>query len=113
MKGIGFYGEEFFKQKKDKELLRENITRILLTEPYERPFSAFGCNLKKFLFSSSFVLKEDIENDIISSIMTWEPRVDIKRVNVEMIDNKKIEVKLFLIIKSTLEPMTYEEVIKF
>lgn len=113
MKGMGFYNEDFLKTKEDKELIEENITRLLLTTPYERPFSAFGCKLKEYLFSGEFVLKEDIILEIKKSIYRWEPRVKIKTLNVDLPSRNEIKINLSLIEKSSFVEFDIEKLIRF
>lgn len=51
MKGISFYGNDFFTIKTDKDLYAEELRRLLMTRPGERvgqPF--FGIGLGDYLF---------------------------------------------------------------
>jgi len=78
MTGIGIYGESFLQIKQDEELISENIKRILTTLPGEQVGNLkFGSRVREYLFNFESVLLEDIEQVIISSILTWEPRVNI------------------------------------
>ncbi|MDD4876035.1 MAG: GPW/gp25 family protein [Dehalococcoidales bacterium] len=84
MKGLSFYDEIFLTIKEDEEILKENITRILLTSPGERVNNPlFGSNLRNFLFDLGVVMREEVESDIISSITKWEPRVLINSITTE------------------------------
>jgi len=64
MKGPGFYGQNFYIIKDEKELIRENLIRVLLTSPGERPMSDFGCRLKDYLLNQSNVLVQEVQDEI-------------------------------------------------
>lgn len=112
MKGIGFYEEDFFTIKENEALLRENITRILVTSPGEYTMSEFGCRLKEFIFDPEFVLEEDVKNEIRRAINRWEPRVEISEISAEMTNERTASIVLKLINKETLEPFTYEATLR-
>ena len=105
MKGIGIYGDDFLQLKEDQELIKENMRRILTTVPGERVGNLnFGSRVREYLFNFSNILLEYLEQVIISSIVTWEPRVNILNVNVEVDDNiqNKIVVDLIVQLKENL-----------
>jgi uncharacterized protein len=113
MKGISFYGLDFFKRKEDENLLKENITRILLTNKGERVNKPlFGSNLKTYLFENSNVLLEDVENDIRNAITTWEPRVAINSLEVSMKNVNSAYILMELKNKETLQSFTYEVILR-
>lgn len=114
MKGISFYGQDFFVIKYETDLIKENISRILLTLPGERVLNYnFGCKLKSFLFAPDLVLQEDVENEIKQSITRWEPRVDIISVSAEMVESNQVYIKIDLINRTTLQEFDYETVIRY
>jgi len=114
MRGIALYGKEFFVIKQEIDLIKENISRILLTLPGERVLNYdFGCKLKSFLFAPDLVLQEDVENEIRQSITRWEPRVEVSSVSAEMVDNSKVYIKLDLISRTTLQVFNYETLIRY
>lgn len=114
MQGLGFFGEEFFIIKKENNLIKENITRILLTSNGERVMNPnFGCKLKSFLFNPDLVLKEDVINEITKSINRWEPRVEITKIDVDLFETGKLFIKIDLINRETLEEFGYETIIKY
>lgn len=83
LKGIGFYNEEFLLIKQNIELLKEDITRLLLTVPGEAVGNSnWGCYLKSYIFEFDFVLLEEVEQEITRAINTWEPRVNILNVDI-------------------------------
>ncbi len=96
-KGIGFYDKKFLLIKKDKELVAESITRIIMTNPGERvgqPF--FGVGLRNVLFDQvDATTKSNLKKTIIDQCSTYEPRADITDVTFEeLTDNNTIIVKL-------------------
>lgn len=114
MKGVALYGEEFFIIKSDTDLIKENISRILLTLPGERVMNYdFGCKLKSYLFAPDLVLQEDVESEIKISITRWEPRVVVNSLTVETVDGNKVYIKLNLISRTTLEEFDYETIIRY
>jgi len=113
-KGVSYYDEDFFLIKSDEELIKENITRILLTAVGERVVNVnFGSRLKEFLFNPGLILQEDVNSEIRSSINKWEPRVTVNSAEAEMIDTDKAHIKIELVSKETLEPFSYETILNF
>jgi phage baseplate assembly protein W len=106
MKGIGIYDGDFVQLKQDKELITENVKRVLTTMPGERVGNlTFGSRVREYLFNFSDILLEDMEQVIISAISTWEPRVDIIDVSV-IVDEKnkeKMNIDLKLKLKENLD----------
>jgi len=113
MKGIAFYGQDFFIIKTDNELIKENISRILLTLPSERVMSSFGSLFKSFLFDQSNVLQEDVDNELKKSISRWEPRVVVNSASASIIDVNRASITLSLTNKTTLEPFTYNAILNY
>ena len=96
-KGLGFYGKEFFTVKSGMDIISESITQILMTNPGERvgrPF--FGVGLGRRVFEPMDELtSEDIKEQIVDQITTYEPRADLIDVVVEQDDeNNTITVKI-------------------
>ena len=114
MKGISFFGESSFTIKEDTNLIKENITRILMTIPGERVNKpSFGCELKNFIFELDFIMQEEVEGEIIKSISRWEPRVDVLGVQTKRMNENTLEIKVGCQIKDTLEEFTYEKLIMY
>ncbi len=110
MKGIAFYDLDFFKQKSDKDLLKESITRILLTSKGERLNNPeFGSNLQRFLFSQAEF--EEIEEDIKDSLARWEPRVSVQHIFTKMVEINSVKVSLVLYNRESTEIFSYEVVL--
>jgi phage baseplate assembly protein W len=106
MNGIGFYDQDFFIIKSNKDLISESIRRILMTgkgERVGRPF--FGVGLKKRLFDQMDQISvENIKQDIQQQIETFEPRVNITYINVDInYDEQMININLKFKIKSERE----------
>lgn len=113
MKGIVLYNESFFTMKEDEILLKENISRILLTLPGERinnPF--FGSKLRTFLFDLDVIMREEVESEIVNSITTWEPRVSIDAISTDAPDSKTFLIKLECTNNDTLEAFTFEQLLR-
>ena len=85
MRGISYYGNEFFTIKQNAPLHSEAITRIVMTNPGERlglPF--FGVGLRNRLFE----LMDDettsaIKSDIKEQINIYLPQLILTRVDTE------------------------------
>jgi Bacteriophage baseplate protein W len=66
------------------EHLRENIARIILTRPGEIPFlSSWGCSVANRAFSPTNA-GGMATHDIKRAVTTYEPRVEITEVAVDM-----------------------------
>jgi len=113
MKGLGFYGQDFLTIKTNQELIRENLIRVLLTSPGERPMSQFGCRLKDFLLEQSTVLRQDVESEIRKSITKWEPRVSVTGVTAEITEENTAKINITCQIKETFEDFNLNTVIRF
>ena len=107
MKGDDFSGYVFWNKngfvfsENEKELIRENIKRILTTRKGERVNNpAFGSLLKTFLFMPQ-VYASDVMAEIKSSIERWEPRVKVNACTLESNGQDDIvKIKLELLIKT-------------
>ena len=114
MKGLSFYNETFLTIKEDEEILKENITRILLTSPGERVDNPlFGSHLKAFVFELGSVMREEVESDIVSSIQRWEPRVIINGITTEEnLAESQFMIRIDCTNADTLEPFTFEQILR-
>lgn len=113
MKGIAIYGLDFFKRKTGNDLIKESITRLLLTNKGERVNKPdFGSNLRTYLFNNRDILLEEVEEDIRSSITKWESRVTVKNVTVNVMDVSSAYIGIDLENKETIEDFTYEVVLR-
>lgn len=113
MKGPGFYGQEFYSIKSDKELIRENLIRVLLTSPGERPMSGFGCKLKDYLFEQANVLQQEVEDEIKKAVTRWEPRIKVNNVSATVNEKNTVRIHLECVIKETFEDFDFDTVIRF
>ena len=114
MKGLAFHNELFLTIKEDENILKENITRILLTSPGERVNNPlFGSRLRAFLFDLDVVMREEVESDIVSSISRWEPRVTINEVTTEEnpIESAFI-IRLECTNNDTLQEFTFDQILR-
>lgn len=116
LQGIGLYGEEFPVIKSDKELIMENVRRVLTTLPGENVGNLeFGCRLREYLFNFENVLLEDIEQVIASAIARWEPRVVVFTIDVRVDDEmrEKIHVLIDMALRETFERFNFQIPISF
>ncbi len=76
------YGEVSLSEGNDE--IEEAITIILSTTPGERPMRPdFGCDLSRFVFGvANTETAALIAQEVKSSVARWEPRVDMKSVDV-------------------------------
>lgn len=116
MQGIGLYDNDFPSIKKDKDLIMENVKRILLTLPGEDVGDlSFGCRLREYIFEFENVLLEDIEQVIISALNKWEPRIVIFNVDVKQDPEmrEKMYVTIDMALKETFEKFNLQLPIEF
>lgn len=102
MKGIGFYDRDFFVIKTDYELIAESITRIVMTNPGERPgLPFFGVGLKNRVFEPlDDVISKEIEADIRIQIESFEPRAILLSINFEKIEvENTLDVKIGFVVR--------------
>jgi phage baseplate assembly protein W len=114
LKGLSFYDEIFLTIKEDEEILKENITRILLTSPGERTNNPlFGSNLRNFLFDLGLVMREEVESNIVTAINKWEPRVTINSITTEERPTENVFViHLECLNNDTLEEFTFDQILR-
>lgn len=113
MKGPGLYGGSFYSIKEKEDLIRENIIRVLLTSPGERPMSSFGCKLKDFLLEQANVLREEAEEEVRKALQRWEPRISINNVFIDVVEERKARVKIDCIIKEDFRDFDFDTIIRF
>jgi len=110
MKGIG-YGDDFFIIKKDEALIKEHITRMILTSNGERVGNySFGSNISNYLFNFSLLIKQDIEANFVDLLKNKMPDITISNFSVKSNQDIKTMYISFDIIKNeTLEKFYYEQ----
>ena len=102
--GLGFYDKDFCQVIKGTDLLKENITRILMTRPGERLNDlSYGSRLQEYIFSNSSLAIEDILVEVKSSIERCEPRVSVKKVVLERNESEMISISVYAVEKITKE----------
>lgn len=98
----------------DKQAILQSIYRLFKTEEGEIPnFRTYGLNLKQYLQKPlSKFLAQDMANHVTSKINTFEPRVDVYRVNaIANFENSSIILQYYVKIKSTGEIVGLEPLI--
>ncbi len=95
MKGIAFYGEDFFTVKQDYDLYAEEIKRLLMTNPGERPGQPyFGAGLRDMVFELADSTTTDFaKNRIQEQISAYLPMLTLTKINVEL-DNNSFYITL-------------------
>lgn len=102
MQGIALYDTGFPIIKKDRDLIMENVKRILLTLPGEDVGDLeFGCSLRSYLFDFENVLLEDIEQAVASALARWEPRIVIFSIDVKQ--DLEVREKIYIVIDMALK----------
>jgi phage baseplate assembly protein W len=109
MKGDDYSGFVFWDKegivfsKNEKELIKENIKRILTTRKGERVNNpAFGSRVKEFLFMPQMYV-DDLLLEIKSSIEQWEPRVKVNSCTISsntLLQQDVVNIKLELLINT-------------
>ena len=97
--------DEFFIIKRDKDLIKEAIYRILTT-PLGSCFGMpnFGSRVRDYLFNSENLFAQDIEREIKNALERQEPRIVINSVDIKK-EAYRMLVVLNLTIKNTLEDL--------
>ena len=98
-------------KKTNAAAVKQSIRNLLLTNFTERPFMhRFGGNLTDMLFRLSTEIDDaNLENDITSSIQTYEPRAQVLSINsIISADNNEVKVTVTFLVISTLQQDTVE-----
>jgi len=71
------------------EAVKNNIRNLIQTEKGERFLQPnLGINLRKFLFEPiSLGLEDTIREDVLSTISTWLPFVNVTQLDINLIDS--------------------------
>jgi len=98
-------------KKTNAAAVKQSLRNLLLTNFTERPFMhRFGGNLTDMLFRLSTEIDDaNLENDITSSIQTYEPRAQVLSINsIIGADNNEVRVTVRFLVISTLQQDTVE-----
>lgn len=101
---LDFFAERTTKDvsmKVGEDAIKRSIRNLVLTNFYEKPFQpAVGSNVRKLLFENATPFTAVLLSDAIESVINnYEPRVKLKKVEVEAdIDNNGFNVRLQYII---------------
>lgn len=102
-------GDVFKKQ--HAAAVKQAIRNLLLTNYSEKPFvPRFGADLTSMLFRLSTEIDDDnLENDIILSIETYEPRAEVLNINsIISPDRNEVRVTVTFKVISTQEESAVE-----
>ena len=95
--------------KKNENAILQSMKVLVNTMFYEKPFHPeIGSNLYKLLFEpANVVTKIMLRDGIINTLTNWEPRIDVKDVEVTFSeDEHEVHVDITYIIKNTTIPLT-------
>jgi len=100
--------------KKDAAAVKQAVKNLIQTNHFEKPFLPFyGGNIRSQLFELAYdELDEDIEENIIFAIETFEPRAQILNIDVEaQPDQNSLRVTLEFKVVNSDEVITFSTVI--
>ena len=86
-----------------------SVKNLILTNHYERPFQPnIGSNVRRLLFESlDNITATSIESEIRQTILNYEPRVNISKLNVVAdYDNNGFKVLMEFFIANRTTPIT-------
>lgn len=115
MNGVGIYTDDFINIKEDLDLIKENVRRVLLTEPGERVNNPlFGSPLKRYIFEAEPIVRSDIELEIIDSLNRWVPNITVESFSIDdNYEENKMKVSMTLKPNDTEIPFSYETLINY
>jgi len=90
-------------RKVDDEAIKQSVKSLVLTNFYDRPFKPdIGCSIRYLLFELfTPATKQMMENAIGEVIKNYEPRVELRTVNVkEDQDRNRLEATIVFRIKN-------------
>jgi hypothetical protein len=96
-------------KKTNEEAIAASISNLLQTSNYERLFNPdLGCNLKRYLFEPvDDITTNNIREEIVRTIVNFEPRVDLLDVQVEPFPDENLyNVAIKFFIKNDPDPIT-------
>ena len=86
-----------------------SVKNLILTNHYERPFQPdIGSNVRRLLFENlDNITATSIESEIRQTILNYEPRVNISKLNVVAdYDNNGFKVLMQFFIANRTTPIT-------
>lgn len=98
-------------KKTDAAAVKQAIKNLLLTNRTEKPFQPYyGGNLNQFLFGLSEEFDElEIREDVVNAINNYEPRVEVKQVNVSLTpDQYSMNISVVFKVVTTLQIETVD-----
>jgi phage baseplate assembly protein W len=114
MNGITFYDDEFLTISEDIKIVVEDLKRLLLTTPGERPNNTeFGCHLKSMLFEYGSDIGADGIRVVKNDIKKWLPNLEVRRADLLFKDDHIATLSLTLLDYSTREAFDYDLSLNF
>lgn len=101
-----------FQQQNDIDMIYYDLKRLLLTDPFERPFeSGYGTGLSRLLFEPNleFHAQNTINYLISNSTFAWQNNVEYKGLKVINIDYNKhsFELEVYITYKPTGQTIAF------
>ena len=86
----------FATTKTTMDAIKNDIRLLLMTQRGERLFQPFlGMDIRRFLFEQiTDNTAIEIENDIVDTIETWLPFVQLQNIEVDLNDQNKNQIKI-------------------
>lgn len=100
--------------KKDAAAVKQAVKTLILTNHFEKPFDPFfGGNIRALLFELAYDdAAEDIKDNIIEAIETYEPRATIEDLRVSVRpDEHTLDVYLEFKVSNSEELVTFTTVV--
>jgi len=98
-------------KKVGEDAIKRSIRNLVLTNYYDRPFNpGIGSNVNKLLFDQPSPILENIMKDSIRTVIeSFEPRVNIRHISVNLDNNNNgFNVSLLFSVNNSLQPVSSE-----
>lgn len=86
--------------KNGEECIKQSVKNLVLLNMFDKPFSIMGGNITNKLFEDfNYSLVNEMKNDILGLLATYEPRIEILPDDVEIdrddIDKNTLNITIF------------------
>jgi len=99
-------GQWAFDVGSDSLILESSVKMLILTEVGERVMEPeYGTNVKRMLFEANLVAIESaIQEEIVRATTRWEPRVELRAIQVKRTSSSAVTVSAIFVSKLTQKP---------
>ena len=100
---------------KNESAIARSVRNIVFTTPGEKFFDQnFGSKISKSLFENvNDISANIIRGEITNSIRTYEPRVNLKKVNINPnYDNNEFNVRIEFSVSNRPDPVQFDVILK-